>query len=184
MLYHGEHGRLQGTQGTHKYILTILCLVLGHVISWRTWTPTRNSRHTQVHINYLMFGARPCYIMENMDAYKELKAHTSRPCYIILTTRNSRHTQVHINYLVFGARPCYIMEEHGRLQGTQGTHKYILTILCLVLGHVISWRTWTPTRNSRHTQVHINYLVFGARPCYIMENMDAYKELKAHTSTY
>ena len=48
MLYHGEHGRLQGTQGTHKYILTIL-----------------------------MFGARPCYIMENMDAYKELKAHTS-----------------------------------------------------------------------------------------------------------
>ena len=137
MLYHGEHGHLQGTQGTHKYILTILCLVLGHVISWRTWTPTRNSRHTQVHINYLMFGARPCYIMENMD-----------------------------------------------LQGTQGTHKYILTILCLVLGHVISWRTWTPTRNSRHTQVHINYLVFGARPCYIMENMDTYKELKAHTSTY
>ena len=136
MLYHGEHGRLQGTQGTHKYILTILCLVLGHVISWRTWTPTRNSRHTQVHINYLVFGARPCYIMENS------------------------------------------------LQGTQGTHKYILTILCLVLGHVISWRTWTPTRNSRHTQVHINYLVFGARPCYIMENMDAYKELKAHTSTY
>ena len=116
MLYHGEHGRLQGTQGTHKYILTILCLVLGHVISWRTWTPTRNSRHTQVHINYLVFGARPCYIMENMDAYKELKAHTR----------------------------------------TQGTHKYILTILCLVLGHVISWRTW---RNS-------------------------YKELKAHTSTY
>ena len=109
MLYHGEHGHLQGTQGTHKYILTILCLVLGHVISWRTWTPTRNSRHTQVRI---------------------------------------------------------------------------LTILCLVLGHVISWRTWTPTRNSRHTQVHINYLVFGARPCYIMENMDAYKELKAHTSTY
>ena len=104
MLYHGEHGGLQGTQGTH-YILTILCLVLGHVISWRTW--------------------------------RELKAH-----------------------------------------------KYILTILCLVLGHVISWRTWTPTRNSRHTQVHINYLVFGARPCYIMENMDAYKELKAHTSTY
>ena len=98
MLYHGEHGRLQGTQGTHKYILTILCLVLGHVISWRTWTPTRNSRHTQVHINYLVFGARPCYIMENMAAYKELKAHTS----------------------------------------TQGTHKYILTILCLVLGHVIS----------------------------------------------
>ena len=93
MLYHGEHGRLQGTQGTHKYILTILCLVLGHVISWRTWTPTRNSRHTQVHINYLMFGARPCYIMENMDAYKELKAHTST-----------------CNYLVFGARPCYIME--------------------------------------------------------------------------
>ena len=135
MLYHGEHGRLQGTQGTHKYILTILCLVLGHVISWRTWTPTRNSRHTQVHINYLVLGARPCYIMENMD-------------------------------------------------GTQGTRKYILTILCLVLGHVISWRTWTPTRNSRHTQVHINYLVFGARPCYIMENMDAYKELKAHTSTY
>ena len=77
MLYHGEHGCLQGTQGTHKYILTILCLVLGHVISWRTWTPTRNSRHTQVHINYLVFGARPCYIMENMDAYKELKAHTS-----------------------------------------------------------------------------------------------------------
>ena len=106
MLYHGEHGRLQGTQGTHTQ-LTILCLVLGHVISWRTW-----------------------------------------------------------------------------IQGTQGTHKYILTILCLVLGHVISWRTWTPTRNSRHTQVHINYLVFGARPCYIMENMDAYKELKAHTSTY
>ena len=29
-----------------------------------------------------------------------------------------------------------------------------------------------------------NYLVFGARPCYIMENLDAYKELKAHTSTY
>ena len=113
MLYHGEHGRLQGTQGTHKYILTIL----------------EN-----------MFGARPCYIMENM--------------------------------------------ENMDLQGTQGTHKYILTILCLVLGHVISWRTWTPTRNSRHTQVHINYLVFGARPCYIMENMDAYKELKAHTSTY
>ena len=77
MLYHREHGRLQGTQGTHKHILTILCLVLGHVISWRTWTPTRNSRHTQVHINYLVFGARPCYIMENMDAYKELKAHTS-----------------------------------------------------------------------------------------------------------
>ena len=75
MLYHGEHGRLQ------------------------------------VHINYLVFGARPYYIMENMDAYK-----------------------------------------------TQGTHKYILTILCLVLGHVISWRTWTPTRNSRHTQVYINYL--------------------------
>ena len=42
-------------QGTHKYILTILCLELGHVISWRTWTPTRNSRHTQVHINYLMY---------------------------------------------------------------------------------------------------------------------------------
>ena len=100
MLYHGEHGRLQGTQGTYKYILTILCLVLDHVISWRTWMPTRNSRHTQVHINYLVFGARhgrlqgtqgntqvhinylvfgarPCYIMENMDAYKELKAHTS-----------------------------------------------------------------------------------------------------------
>ena len=91
MLYHGEHGHLQGTQGTHKYILTnlqgtqgthkyiltILCLVLGHVISWRTWTPTRNSRHTQVYINYLVFGARPCYIMENMDTYKELKAHTS-----------------------------------------------------------------------------------------------------------
>ena len=151
MLYHREHGHLQGTQGTHKYILTILCLVLGHVISWRTWTPTRNSRHTQVHINYLVFGARLYH--ENMDTYK-------------------------IYYLVFGARPCYI------LQGTQGTHKYILTILCLVLGHVISWRTWTPTRNSRHTQVHINYLVFGARPCYIMENMDAYKELKAHTSTY
>ena len=139
MLYHGEHGHLQGTQGTHKYILTILCLELGHVISWRKWTPTRNSRHTQVHINYLVFGARPCYIMENMDAYKELQAHTST---------------------------------------------YIFTILCFVLGHVISWRTWTPTRNSRHTQVHINYLVFGARPCYIMENMDAYKELKAHTSTY
>ena len=90
--------------------------MLGHVISWRTWTPTRNSRHTQVHlvfganviswrtctrnsrhtqvhINYLLFGARPCYIIENMDAYKELK-----------------DTQVHINYLVFGARPCYIME--------------------------------------------------------------------------
>ena len=47
MLYHGEHGRLQG------------------------------SRHTQVHINYLVFGARPCYIIENMDAYKELKAYTS-----------------------------------------------------------------------------------------------------------
>ena len=94
MLYHGEHGHLQGTQGTHKYILTILCLELGHVISWRTWTPTRNSRHTQVHINYLVFGARPCYIMENMDAYKELKAHTS----------------TYIYYLVFGARPCYIME--------------------------------------------------------------------------
>ena len=77
MLYHGEHGRLQGTQGTHEYILTILCLVLGHVMSWRIWMPTRNSRHTQVHINYLMFGARPCYIMENMDTYKELKAHTS-----------------------------------------------------------------------------------------------------------
>ena len=107
MLYHGEHGRLQGTQGTHKYTLTILCLV----------------------------------------------------------------------------RPCY-HGEYGCLQGTQDTHKYILTILCLVLGHVISWRTWTPTRNSRHTQVYINYLVFGARPCYIMENMDAYKELKAHTSTY
>ena len=70
MLYHGEHGRLQGTQGTHKYILTILCLVLGHIIHG-------SSRHTQVHINYLMFGARPCYIMENMDTYKELKAHTS-----------------------------------------------------------------------------------------------------------
>ena len=93
MLYHGEHGCLQGTQGTHKYILTILCLVLGHVISWRTWTPTRNSRHTQVHINYLVFGARPCYIMENMDA-----------------TRNSRNTQVHINYLMFSIKPCYIME--------------------------------------------------------------------------
>ena len=87
MLYHGEHGRLQGTQGTHKYILTILCFELGHVISWRTWTPTRNSRHTQVHINYLVFGARPYImenmdiklltIMENMDTYKELKAHTS-----------------------------------------------------------------------------------------------------------
>ena len=93
MLYHGEHGRLQGTQGTHKYILTILCLVLGHVISWRTWTPTRNSRHTQVHINYLMFGARPCYSWRTW-----------------MPTRNSRHTQVHINYLMFGARPCYIME--------------------------------------------------------------------------
>ena len=46
-------------------------------MSWRIWMPTRNSRHTQVHINYLMFGARPCYIMENMDTYKELKAHTS-----------------------------------------------------------------------------------------------------------
>ena len=142
MLYHGEHRRLQGTQGTHKYILTILCLVLGHVISWRTWTPTRNSRHTQVHINYLVFGARPYYII--------LCLERTWTC----------------------------------LQGTQGTHKYILTILCLVLGHVISWRTWIPTRNSRHTQVHINYLMFGARPCYIMENMDAYKELKAHTSTY
>ena len=85
MLYHGEHGRLQGTQGTHKYILTILCLVLGHVISWRTWTPTRNSRHTQVHINYLVFGARPCYIMENMD---------------IQGTQGT-----HKYYLVFGARP-------------------------------------------------------------------------------
>ena len=158
MLYHGEHGRLQGTQGTHKYILTILCLVLGHVISWRTWMPTRNSRHTQVYINYLVFGARP-------------------------TWRNSRHTQVHINYLVFGARPCYIMENMAN-NGTQGTHNYILTILCLVLSHVISWRTWPPTRNSRHTQVYINYLMFGARPCYIMENMDAYKELKAHTSIY
>ena len=155
MLYHGEHGRLQGTQGTHKYILTILCLVLGHVISWRTWTPTRNSRHTQVHINYLVFGARPCYIMENMDTYKELNTYILTILCLVLghviswRTWNSRHTQVHINYLVFGA-----------------------------------WRTWTPTRNSRHTQVHINYLVFGARPCYIMENMDAYKELKAHTSTY
>ena len=117
MLYHGEHGRLQGTQGTHKYILTILCLVLGHVMSWRIWMPK-----------------------------KELKAHTS--------TRNSRHTQVHINYLVFGARPCYIMENMD-LQGTQGTHNYILTILCL-----------------------------GAKPCYIMENMATYKELKAHTSLY
>ena len=78
MLYHGEHGRLQGTQGTHKYVhIYYLVFWLGHVISWRTWTPTRNSRHTQVHINYLMFGARPCYIMENMDTYKELKAHTS-----------------------------------------------------------------------------------------------------------
>ena len=85
---------IQGTQGTHKYILTILCLVLGHVISWRTWTPTRNSRHTQVHINYLVFGARP-YI---------ISWRTWTP------TRNSRHTQVYINYLVFGARPCYIME--------------------------------------------------------------------------
>ena len=47
MLYHEEHGYLQGTQGT------------------------------QVYINYHVFGARPCYIMENMDAYKELKAHTS-----------------------------------------------------------------------------------------------------------
>ena len=155
MLYHGEHGCLQGTQGTHKYILTILCLVLGHVISWRTWTPTRNSRHTQVW----------CLVLGHVISWR-----TWTP------TRNSRHTQVHINYLVFGARPCY-HGEHGHLQGTQGTHK-------LVLGHVISWRTWTPTRNSRHTQVHINYLVFGARPCYIMENMDAYKELKAHTSTY
>ena len=119
MLYHGEQGRLQGTQGTHEYILTILCLVLGHVISWRTWIPTR-----------------------------------------IISWRTWPPTR------------------------TKGTHKYILTILCLVLGHVISWRTWRPTRNSRHTQVHINYLVFGARPCYIMENMDAYKELKANTSTY
>ena len=70
MLYHGEHGHLQGTQGTHKYILTILCLelMLYH---------GEPSRHTQVHINYLMFGARPSYIMENMDTYKELKAHTS-----------------------------------------------------------------------------------------------------------
>ena len=99
MLYHGEHGRLQGTQGTHKYILAILCLVLGHVISWRTWTPTRNSRHTQVYINYLMFSARPCY-----------------------------------------------HGEHGRLQGTQGTQKYIcyewacvgircLFITCITNGH-------------------------------------------------
>ena len=143
MLYHGEHGHLQGTQGTHKYILTI-CLVL--VISWRTWTPTRNSR---LHINYIVFGA--------------VSWRTWILCLVL-------------GQLYHG--------EHGRLQGTQGTHKYILTILCLVLGHVISWRTWTPTRNSRHTQVHINYLVFGARPCYIMENMDAYKELKAHTSTY
>ena len=39
-------------------------------------------------------------------------------------------------------------------------------------------------KESRHTQVHINYLMFGTRPCYIMENMDAYKELEAHTSTY
>ena len=92
MLYHGEHGGLQGTQGTHKYILTILCLVLGHVISWRTWPPTRNSRHTQVHINYLVFGAMLYHghghlqgtviswsnmlYHENMP-YKELKAHTS-----------------------------------------------------------------------------------------------------------
>ena len=95
MLYHGEHGRLQGTQGTHKYILTILCLVLGHVISWRTWTPTRNSRHTQVHINYLVFGAHTLKahtsILTGEHGYKELKAHTSI-------------------YLVFGARPCYIME--------------------------------------------------------------------------
>ena len=78
--------------------------------------------HTHKYILTILFGARLCYIMENMDAYKEL--------------------------------------------------------------HVISWRTWTPTRNSRHTQVHINYLVFGARPCYIMENMEAYKVLKAHTSAY
>ena len=75
MLYHGEHGRLQGTQGTHKYILTILCLVLGHVISWRTWTQVTQGTHK--YILTLVFGARPCYIMENMDAYKELKAHTS-----------------------------------------------------------------------------------------------------------
>ena len=132
MLYHGEHGRLQGTQGTHKYILTILCLVLGHVISWRTWTPTRNSRHTQVHINYLVFGAQV----------------------YLCGLQGTQGTQAMLYH-----------GEHGRLQGTQGTHKYILTVL--VLGHVISWRTWTPTRNSRHTQVHINYLMFGARPCYI-----------------
>ena len=35
-----------------------------------------------------------------------------------------------------------------------------------------------------HTSTYINSLVFGARPYYIMENMDTYKELKAHTSTY
>ena len=39
---------------------------------------------------------------------------------------------------ILGARSCYIMENMDHLQGTQGTHKYILTILCLVLGHVIS----------------------------------------------
>ena len=84
MLYHGEHGRLQGTQtqGTHKYILTQgTCYIMENMDAYKELkahiTPTRNSRHTQVHINYLVFGARPCYIMENMDAYKELKAHTS-----------------------------------------------------------------------------------------------------------
>ena len=63
------------------------------------------------------------------------------------------------------------------------TRNYIMDAYKELKAHT-STRTWTPTRNSRHTQVHINYLVFGARPCYIMENMDAYKELKAHTSTY
>ena len=111
MLCHGEHGRLQGTQG----YLTILCLVLGHVISWRTWTPTRNSRHTQVHINYLVFGV--------------ISWRTWTP------TRNSRHTQVHINYLGLGLGHVISWRTWTPTRNSS-THKYILTILCLVLGHV------------------------------------------------
>ena len=70
---------------------------------------------------------------------------------------------------------------HREHQGTQGTHKYNNY---LVFGARPCYIMENMEAYKEHTQVHINYLVFGARPCYIMENMDAYKELKAHTSTY
>ena len=82
------------------------------------------------------------------------------------------------------SRHTQVMENMENMPTRNSRHTQV-HINYLVFGaRPYSWRTWTPTRNSRHTQVHINYLMFGARPCYIMENMETYKELKAHTSTY